>query len=192
MALLSTCWLSCQPRRLDTNRWWSAPRRRHVLYTVRAMEINEGAPAVARGEIEVAASPEFVWSVLTDIANWPSWNPDVKVRVDRGPGCAAGTEFRWKAGPGTINSAFQTVEPLTASTGRERRSASRRSTSIDSNSRTARRSLDRRSHGMASSVRLLRRSMAKSLQKAIDSGLQHLKIEAERQAPEHRRHVEAS
>ncbi len=31
-------------------------------------------------------------------------------------------------------------------------------------------------------VRLLRRSMTKSLQKAIDSGLQHLKIEAERQA----------
>jgi len=32
-------------------------------------------------------------------------------------------------------------------------------------------------------VRLFRRSMAKSLQKAIDSGLSHLKIEAERQAP---------
>jgi hypothetical protein len=31
-------------------------------------------------------------------------------------------------------------------------------------------------------VRLLRRSMGKSLQKAIDSGLSHLKIEAERQA----------
>jgi hypothetical protein len=36
-----------------------------------------------------------------------------------------------------------------------------------------------------------RRSMSKALQKAIDAGLRHLKIEARTAGPEHRRRVEA-
>jgi Uncharacterized conserved protein len=74
------------------------------------VEIDTSAPAVARGEIEIAAPPEIVWRVLTDIANWPSWNPDIKSVSLEGP-LAAGTRFRWKAGPGTITSTLQTVDP---------------------------------------------------------------------------------
>jgi len=40
--------------------------------------INEQAPVVGRGEIEIAAAPELVWDVLTAIDRWPSWNPQVK------------------------------------------------------------------------------------------------------------------
>ena len=58
------------------------------------MEINTDALAVACGEIEVAASPEMVWRVLTDIASWPSWNPDVKSTSLEGA-VATGTKFRW-------------------------------------------------------------------------------------------------
>ncbi len=39
------------------------------------MEINTAAPAVAKGEIEVSASREIVWRVLTEIANWPKTFP---------------------------------------------------------------------------------------------------------------------
>jgi hypothetical protein len=37
-----------------------------------------GSGGRARGEIEVAASPQILWEVLTDIPKWPSWNPDVE------------------------------------------------------------------------------------------------------------------
>jgi hypothetical protein len=49
--------------------------------------------------------------VLTDFEAWPSWNPDVKARSMTGA-VAEGSEFRWKAGPGTITSVIRRVEPL--------------------------------------------------------------------------------
>jgi hypothetical protein len=48
--------------------------------------------------------------VLTAIDRWPSWNPDVKSMSMEGP-LAEGSVFRWKAGPGTITSTIQRVEP---------------------------------------------------------------------------------
>jgi uncharacterized protein YndB with AHSA1/START domain len=42
------------------------------------MDINRDAPATAEGEIQIAASPETVWEVISAIEAWPSWNPDVK------------------------------------------------------------------------------------------------------------------
>jgi uncharacterized protein YndB with AHSA1/START domain len=145
------------------------------------MEINTAAPAVARGEIEVQASAETVWRVLTEIASWPSWNPDVKSATLGGP-VAPGTQFRWKAGPGTIKSAFQTVDSphhivWTGTTFGIR--AIHVHQLEQQNGKTMVRSAESWD-GLI--VRLLRGSMTKSLQKAIDSALQHLKIEAERQA----------
>jgi uncharacterized protein YndB with AHSA1/START domain len=145
------------------------------------MEINTDAPAVARGEIEVAAPPEVVWAVLTDIAAWPSWNPDVKSAALDGP-LAAGTQFRWKAGPGTITSTLQSVE------------APRRiewtGTTFGIKAVHVHQFEQQREATIVRSaesweglpVRLLRGSMAKTLQKAVDSGLRHLKAEAERRA----------
>ena len=74
------------------------------------MEINREAPVVVEGEIEIAAPIEVVWDVLTTIEDWPQWNADVKSTEIAGP-VAPGTAFRWKAGPGTIKSQLQTVEP---------------------------------------------------------------------------------
>ena len=40
----------------------------------------EGAEVIwnlGADEIEIAASPQSVWDVLTDFEHWPSWNPDV-------------------------------------------------------------------------------------------------------------------
>ena len=70
------------------------------------MEINNNAPAVAHAEVEAAAPPESVWAVLAEIDKWPRWNPDVKSASLAGP-LAPGTQFRWKAGPGTITSTLQ-------------------------------------------------------------------------------------
>lgn len=60
-------------------------------------------------EIEIAAPPERVWDVLTRFERWPEWNPDVKTMSYEGP-LAPGTQFRWKAGPGTIVSTLDRIE----------------------------------------------------------------------------------
>jgi uncharacterized protein YndB with AHSA1/START domain len=141
------------------------------------MEVDTDAPAVARAEIEVEAEPEIVWAVLTDIAGWPSWNPDVRSATPEGP-LAGGTRFRWKAGPGTITSTLQEVERphLVSWTG----------TTLGIRAIHVHRLEGRGSATLVRSeeswdgplVRLLRQSMRKTLQKAIESGLRHLKAEA--------------
>jgi hypothetical protein len=39
--------------------------------------INQRAPVIAAGEIEVKAVPEVVWDIMVAIEQWPAWNPDV-------------------------------------------------------------------------------------------------------------------
>jgi uncharacterized protein YndB with AHSA1/START domain len=73
------------------------------------MEVNRDAPVVAAAELEIAASPEAVWDVLTDFERWPTWNSDVKSMSLSGE-VAEGSEFRWRAGPGTITSRIGRVE----------------------------------------------------------------------------------
>jgi uncharacterized protein YndB with AHSA1/START domain len=72
-------------------------------------EVNRQAPVVGRSEIEIAASPEAVWSVLTAFERWPSWNREVRSMTVDGS-VTPGTVFRWKAGPGTITSTIRRVE----------------------------------------------------------------------------------
>ena len=145
------------------------------------MEIDAGAPAAARSQIEIAAPPEIVWSVLTDIDDWPSWNPDVKSATLAGP-LVVGTQFWWKAGPGTITSTLQSVERprLIAWTGStfginaihvHRLGQHRNGTIV-----TSEESWD----GLL--ARLLRGRMTTTLRKAVESGVERLKIESERRA----------
>ena len=58
------------------------------------MDINQAAPVVASGTIEIAAGPEVVWDLLADIERWPEWNADVKstsgIRAPT-PRCGEGT-----------------------------------------------------------------------------------------------------
>jgi uncharacterized protein YndB with AHSA1/START domain len=141
--------------------------------------INESAPVVSRREIEIAAPPDAVWDVLTDFEHWPSWLRDVKSLSIEGP-VAAGTVFRWKAGPGTITSTIQRVERprLIAWTGRtlgidaihfwhfEERDGATFVRTAESY------------EGLV--ARLLRRSLQKTLDRALPDGLHDLKAEVER------------
>lgn len=141
--------------------------------------INERAPVVGASEIEIGATPEAVWEVLTSLERWPSWNPDVKSMSVEGP-VAAGTVFRWKAGPATVESTIRRVEPprLIAWTGKtlgikaihfwhlEPRGAGTFVRSAESY------------EGLV--TRLLRGPLQKTLDKALADGLQYLKTEVER------------
>lgn len=74
------------------------------------MDIDRGAPAIAEGEIQIAAPPEIVWEVIAGIATWPSWNHDVKSMTLEGP-VAPGSTFRWKAGSSSLVSTLKVVDP---------------------------------------------------------------------------------
>jgi uncharacterized protein YndB with AHSA1/START domain len=74
------------------------------------MEINRHAPATADGELRIDAEPQTVFAVISAIDQWPSWNPDVKSVSVEGP-VQQGTVFRWKAGPSTLTSTLQVVDP---------------------------------------------------------------------------------
>jgi hypothetical protein len=143
--------------------------------------VNERAPVVAAGEIEIAADPQVVWEVLTAFENWPTWNPEVKSMSLQGT-VAPGSTFRWKAGPGTITSRIERVEPprLIAWTGktlgihaihfywlepRDGKTFVRTKESYE---------------GLVAS--LLRSPLRKTLDRALADGLRALKAEAEQPA----------
>jgi hypothetical protein len=142
-------------------------------------EINQHAPVVGSSEIEIATAPEIAWDVLTAIGRWPSWNPAVTSVSFEGD-IAPGSAFRWKAGPGTITSTIQVVEPLRriAWTGTsfgvkaihvhtfEPRDGGTLVTSEESYDGVV--------------ARLFHGRLQKVLDGALESGLQHLKAEAER------------
>ena len=145
------------------------------------MEVDRDAPAIARAEAEIAADPETVWEILTGFEAWPSWNPDVaSVALDGD--VAEGTVFRWKTGRATITSTLRQVE-------RPREVAwTGKTTGIDAvhvwrlEPRDGGTLVRTEESWQGLLVRLLVGPMRKSLQKAVDGGLQHLKAEAERRA----------
>ena len=59
--------------------------------------IDAGAPVISRQEIDIAVPLQVVWDLHTDVAAWPSWNPDISKVVLERP-LAAGSSFRWSSG----------------------------------------------------------------------------------------------
>jgi hypothetical protein len=145
------------------------------------MTVNQLAPVLAAGTIEVAASPEIVWDLMADINRWPIWNPDVKAASLDGA-LAEGSVFHWKAGPGAIISTIRRVERprILAWTGKGFGIYAThvwRLEPLDGNTivRT-----EESWEGLL--ARILRGVMQKQLQKAIDAGLRYVKAEAERRS----------
>ena len=68
------------------------------------------APVQASTKVVVNASEARVWSLLTDIKAWPSWQPDIKL-VSVGSAPNAGTTFEWSSGAGTIHSRIALYDP---------------------------------------------------------------------------------
>jgi hypothetical protein len=68
-----------------------------------------GAPARARGRIDIAAAPEDVFDALADVGNWPDFRPDVTDAFSTGA-AAPGQAFSWRAGGALVDSRFALVE----------------------------------------------------------------------------------
>jgi uncharacterized protein YndB with AHSA1/START domain len=145
------------------------------------VEINESAPVAGSAEIQVAANPEVVWEVLTGIDDWPSWNPDVTSASLEGE-LAEGSRFRWKAGPGTISSTVQRVERprLIAWTGKTLGLRAIHVYRLEPRGNGTLVSSGESWEGLV--ARAFRARMQRTLERAMEAGLLHLKAEAERRA----------
>ena len=143
------------------------------------MEIHENAPVVARSQVRIAADPETVWELLTDLERWPTWKSDVRSVALHGA-LRPGTIFVWKAGPGTITSTLQEVDRpraigWTGSTfGVKAIDAFRLEASGDGTLVSEAESWE----GFV--ARLFPRRLRKTLRSSLDDGLAELKAEAER------------
>ncbi|MFL5920085.1 MAG: SRPBCC family protein [Gaiellaceae bacterium] len=138
-------------------------------------------PVTSRREIEVSAPIEVAWDVLTRFGDWPQWNPDVKSMSYDGP-LAPGSEFRWKAGPGTIVSTLEQIEPprLVIWRGRTMSIKARHEWHLEPRGDGTSVETEESFSGLV--ARLFRRSLQKTLDKSLGEGLEHLKREAERRA----------
>ena len=143
--------------------------------------INQQAPVVGTGEIEIAASPEAVWEALTAFERWPSWNPEVKSMTIQGD-VAPGTVFRWKAGPGTITSTIRRVEPprQIAWTGKTLGIDAIHFWYFDPRNGATFVRTEESFEGLV--ARLFRRSLQKTLDRSLADGLGYLRTEVERRS----------
>ncbi len=73
--------------------------------------INYNAPVKCSKTITINASSEKVWSVMTDVDNWATWQTDISKSKLNGK-LKPGTTFDWKAGGVKIHSTLHTVEPF--------------------------------------------------------------------------------
>jgi uncharacterized protein YndB with AHSA1/START domain len=74
------------------------------------IEVNRKAPAFEAAEVTIEAPIETVWSVLSGLENWPSWNKGVsKIKVN-GP-IQTGTSFEWVGNGSKIASRLEEVNP---------------------------------------------------------------------------------
>jgi hypothetical protein len=146
------------------------------------MDVDRTAPVVERAETEVAAPPERVWELVSGIERWPAWNRDVKSAALEGA-LEPGSTFRWKAGPGTIVSTLEKVEPLReiAWTGKTMGIAAVHVYRLEPRGGGTHVVSEESWAGLP--VRLMRGRMAKQLQTSLEGGLAHLKAAAERTSP---------
>lgn len=143
------------------------------------IEVNENAPVIARGELEINADPDTIWDLLADVKNWPLWNPDIKNASLEGE-VVEGSKFKWKAQSVSITSVFQEVDRprLMGWTGK---TMGIKAVHVWKLEATNGKTLARTEESWEGPLtHVMRGRTQEMLQKSIDSGLQYLREEAER------------
>jgi hypothetical protein len=146
-----------------------------------SLDINRDAPAIAAGEKLIHADPDTVFSVISAIDEWASWNPDVKSAVLQGP-VAQGTVFRWKAGASSLTSQLEVVDPPNqiAWTGRTMGIRAIHMFRFEARDGGTLASSEESWEGLL--PRLVKGWSRRTLEKGIEDVLTHLKAESERRA----------
>jgi uncharacterized protein YndB with AHSA1/START domain len=74
------------------------------------MDINNDAPVITRDEILISAPIQTIWDIQTDVASWPSWQPEVDGAEADSP-LMVGSVFRWQTAGLDITSTVEEIEP---------------------------------------------------------------------------------
>jgi hypothetical protein len=74
-------------------------------------DIDRDAPVVAHHEVEIAAPPEVVWHLHTNVNGWPSWNLEITAANMDGE-FEPGNSFTWSSWGLTVTSTIHVVEDL--------------------------------------------------------------------------------
>ena len=140
--------------------------------------INEQAPVVCSKSIRIQASPEKVWSVLSDIDRWAEWQQDIGKSRLNGP-LQAGTTFDWKSGGAGIHSTLHTVVPhrLLGWTGKTFGMYAIHNWTLSESSGQTLVLVEESLEGLL--ARLLKKSFNKSLEKGMTAWLERLKTSCE-------------
>ena len=152
-------------------------------------QTRSSAPVSAFAEIDIAAPDREVWTVIADIASWPTWNPAVRHAVFDAE-LEVGAGFRFSTEIGTLKCRITEVDaPRTLSwKGRVLVFGERQTWNLASGSAGTRVAVRAEMTGLA--VRLVRRRMQERLQGVLDALVQLLKLEAETRATEEREEAE--
>lgn len=146
-------------------------------------ETRSTAPVQAHAQVGIAAEPREVWSVIADIAAWPTWNPAVREAVFEAE-LEVGARFHYATPLGSLRCRLSTVDAprVLAWQGRllamRQQQAYRLEASPEGSHVTADASLS----GIG--ARLFRGRLAERLQGELDALVQLLKLEAEARAVE--------
>jgi uncharacterized protein YndB with AHSA1/START domain len=91
----------------------NTPRRTDGTASATAPDIADTfrAAASSQAQIEIAASANRVWDLLSSIDRWPQWNALVQKAVLSGP-LHAGSIFRWKSKGFAVTSTLREVTPM--------------------------------------------------------------------------------
>jgi hypothetical protein len=77
-----------------------------------AGKIQPHASVKSSAEITINAPPQKVWQLLSDIPDWPKWQPGI-IETSMPGKLQPGTLFTWNAGGMTVHSKLALVEPYT-------------------------------------------------------------------------------
>ncbi|WP_220277389.1 SRPBCC family protein [Streptomyces himalayensis] len=73
-------------------------------------DIDRTAPVIVELQTTIAATPETLWQLHTDIDSWPNWNAGIDKALLRG-GFVEGSVFEWETAGLSISSSIVEVLP---------------------------------------------------------------------------------